>query len=292
MLENTRYQTALRANAQYAHVLRRIMHDEVVQDTDALGLFMAEQYRTQLILEKLGVTPDIPPANVATVGKLHERNDYYFRPDQLFSIEVVGMPDTGKSTLIKRFLAEMSISGNRKKFVHLPESAQKVKEKFPRERQEDPFSYALMVNEMTIWNYSQLFLDFPDEANIILAERGAIDRRVFRRALFDRGFVHRSFIEDDPNQIYSYENPWVVYGLVVIFMARPAVAFSRNRNHSMSIDELNSLYEQYWRLHLDLLSGEIFHKNHIVIDAENSLEDTYKLFKASIKRTLEAGLEI
>jgi hypothetical protein len=53
-----------------------------------------------------------------------------------------------------------------------------------------------------------------------------------------------------------------------------------------NMDFLPRLYEQYWRLHWDILQGEVPYRIYTCIDAEKDSEEVYERFKYAMDNAL------
>lgn len=53
-----------------------------------------------------------------------------------------------------------------------------------------------------------------------------------------------------------------------------------------NVDFLPRLYEQYWRLHWEILQGEFPYRVYTCIDAEKSEEEVYEMFKYAMDTAL------
>jgi len=173
MLENWRYNRALEANGKQAE-----------HNTD---IFLEEEYRTQVALAYLGVREAESPSEVLKVGSL------FLRPELIpglrvpYAVEVLGMPHSGKSTAITRYLKELRGRNERNKVALVKEGAGAIKAKYKDLRELDPFAYSLLGGTATFKGYISALKNVNAGMRMAASDRGQIDRRIFRRSLFSRG---------------------------------------------------------------------------------------------------------
>jgi len=77
------------------------------------------------------------------------------------------------------------------------------------------------------------------------------------------------------------ENTPVQIGAVIMLMIRSEESMRRSERPGpvVIMEFLLKLYEQYWRLHWDILQGEIPYRIYTCIDAEQNEENVYERFK-------------
>ena len=190
MLENWRFNRALEAYSKRA-------------ESDRRQIFLDEEYRTQTALNQLGVKDNKSPSEIPHVGTLLMAPELIPNLRVPYAVEVLGMPRSGKSTVIDRYLREL-------------------------------------------WS------------------------------------------TDEDQFMYGLENTPIQVGGIIMFMIRPEESMRRSEKPGpvANMDFLPRLYEQYWRLHWDILQSEIPYRIYTCIDAEKDGEDIYERFKYAMDSAL------
>ena len=275
MLENWRYNRALGANAKQT-------------EFDARCVFLEQEYLTQLALGHLGIGETITPSEVSKVGSLLMRPELIPNLRVPYAVEVLGMPGAGKSTVIERYLKELWSRNERNKVSLIDEGARTIKQEFGGLRYTDPFQYSLLGGTATFLGYIEALKNVNSGLRMMVSDRGQIDRRVFRRTLFSQGDVNPGIMTDESLFMYGLENTPVQIGGVIMLMARPEVAMERKKNLGpvTNMNFLPRLYEQYWRLHEEILRGEVPYRIYACIDAEKDSEEVYERFKYAMDTAL------
>lgn len=276
MLENWRYNRALEGNIRHL-------------DSGSRGIFLEQEYLTQVALDRLGVKGAASPSEVSKVGSL------FMAPESIpglrvpYAVEVLGMPGAGKSTMINRYLKELWSRNERNKVVIVKEGARTVKSDYGDLRYTDPFSYSLLAGTASFVDYIASLKNINSGMKMMISDRGQIDGRVFRRVLFSRGDVNPGVMENEDQFIDGLENTPVQVGGVVMLMVRPEKTMERVKKTGpvTNVDFLARLYEQYWRLHWELLQGEIPYRIYTCIDAEEPEDKVYERFKYAMDTTLD-----
>ncbi|MBP9817994.1 deoxynucleoside kinase [Candidatus Shapirobacteria bacterium] len=275
MLENWRYNRSLEAFSKQ-------------NKSDTREVFFEQEYLTQLALDSLGVREAASPSEVSKVGSL------FMAPESIpglrtpYAVEVLGMPGAGKTTMINRYLGEVWQRNERNKVALVDEGVKSIKGEYGDLRYSDPFSYSLLGGTETFVDYIGALKNVNSGMRMIVSDRGQIDRRTFRRALFSRGDVSPSIMENEGQFIDGLENTPVQMCGTVMLMVRPEKTLKRINKVGpvTNTDFLNRLYEQYWRLHQEMLQGEVPYRVYTCIDAEESEEKVYERFKYALDTML------
>jgi len=275
MLENWRYNQAIHASCKQ-------------EEKDSQQIFLDEAYRTQLALQQLGIKESTHPSDVPHTGTILMAPELVENLRVPYAVEVLGMPHAGKSTLINRYLKELWSRKERHKVALVEEGARTVKNQYRDLRYSNPFQYALLGGMSTFTSYINSLKNINSGMKMIISDRGQIDRRVFRRALFSRGDVNPKIMLDEKDFAYRLENTPVQIGGVIMLMIRREESMKRSKTVGpvTNTDSLLRLYEQYWRLHQEIIEGEIPFRIYTCIDAEGNKEDVYKRFKYAMDSAL------
>lgn len=275
MLENSRYNRALHAKSLYT-------------DSDSRGTFFDQEYITQLALNQLHITNATKPAEVGKVGTLLMIPENITNLRLPYAVEVLGMPGAGKSTMINRYLEELWGRNERNCVSHISEGASKIKDGNKDLRDTDPFSYSILASSATFLGYINAVKDLKHGMRMMISDRGQIDRRAFRRALFTRGDVNPQIMQDEDQFSNDLENTPVQVCGVIMMMISPETTMSRISKVGPVVNRvfLKNLYEQYWRLHGELIKGRIPYRIYSCIDAEQSTEEVYERFRYAMDTAL------
>lgn len=238
MLENERYNRAIVANGKQP-------------ESDSRNIFLEQEYLTQRALEQLGARDNISPSDVSHVGTLLMTPELILNLRVPYVVEVLGMPQAGKSTVINRYLQELWSRNERNKVALVNEGARTIKKKFGDLRYTDPFQYSMLAGTTTFMSYIDALKNVNSGMRVVTSDRGQIDRRVFRRTLFSQGQVGSELMADEDQFMYGLENTPIQIGGVIILMIRPEESMRRSEKPGpvINMDFLPRLYEQYWRLH-------------------------------------------
>jgi hypothetical protein len=207
------------------------------------------------------------------VGKQLLRPDLYLNLRIPYAVEVLGMPHSGKTTMINRYLTELWQRNERNKVVLVKEGARSIEDKYGDLRYSDPFQYSLLGGTSTFMDYIEAVDNLNLGLRVIISDRGQVDRRAFRRALFQKGEVNPELMLDEEQFMLDMETTPVQIGGIVMFMQRPDVSLERSasegRDHPVSNkDFLPRLYEQYWRLHWEISQANAPYRIYSCIDTE------------------------
>ena len=256
-----------------------------------LGVFFDQEFLVQHALAHLGIALSDPPSQAYKVGRM------FMRPDDIpglrlpYAVEVLGMSGAGKTTMINRYLQELWRRKTRHKVYYVDEGARTIREREGQLRVEDPFLYSMMGGMATFGGYNQGLVESNTGVHMFIADRGQVDRRVFRRALFSQGHVSPKTMVQEEDFIYGLENTPIQIGGMVMLMVKPETAFSSRGNDGRvgpvrNMDFLPRLYEQYWRLHWEILEGKVPYRVYTCIDAEEDTEMVYERFRYAMDVTM------
>lgn len=275
MLENVRYNRALEASGKYP-------------ESNSRDIFLSEEYRTQLALGRLGVKDNMAPSEVHHVGTILMTPELIPNLRVPYAVEVLGMPRAGKSTAINRYLTELWSRNERHKVALVDEGVRTIEQEFGDLRYTDPFQYSMLGGTATFVGYIDALRNVNTGMRVVISDRGQIDRGVFRRTLFNQGHVNPEIAVDEEQFMYGLENTPIQVGGIVMLMLRPEESMRRveGTGPMANMDFLPRLYEQYWRLHWEILQGEIPYRIYTCIDAEKDGEEVYERFKYAMDTAL------
>jgi hypothetical protein len=289
-LENERYQRALWANAQERPAEKR-----------NLQTFLEEEWFTQCVLDRVGITPETPISKIPKIDKLDYIQKWVDELPYDFVIEVAGMPMAGKETVINGGLESLWPRGTRNQIYYAGESARKMPEKYQRYKQEDPFLFtSLTETEFFLSSYKRIIDSASGQALEVpvLSKRGVTDRIAFRRALFFEGEVNPWFMDNEWFWEYGFAPPYRT-GAVILCLVKPETSLEREEKELgyprekpgpvMNINFLNLLFEQYLRLHYEL-PQRIYHHQltrgplpiYIALNMEESKEECFEKFNRTM----------
>jgi hypothetical protein len=278
MLENWRYNRALEACKKRP-------------GPEPKSVLLSEEYKTQHVLENLGVKENVSPSEVDRVGRILMCPELLLNLRIPYAVEVLGMPHSGKTTMISRYLEELGQSDERNNVALVDEGARSIEDEYGNLRFSDPFTYSLLGGTQTFINYIESIRKASLGTRMIISDRGQIDRRVFRRALFQSGEVNPEIMVEEEEFIYGMENTPVQLGGIIMFIQRPYVSLERgatdNKDHPVSnMNFLPRLYEQYWRLHWEATQAKIPYRIYTCIDSEKGMDEVYGRFKYAVDSIL------
>ena len=257
-------------------------------ESDSRSTFFEQEYQTQLALTHLGIKDAASPSDVPKVGSILMRPESASNLHVPYAVEVLGMPRAGKSTVINHYLEELWLRDERHKVALVKEGARSIKQEHGDLRYSDPFSYSLLGGTTTFVDYVSSLKNVNTGMRMVISDRGQIDRRVFRRALFSQGDVTPETMMNESQFINDLENTPIQIGGVIILMTQPEESVRRGKTPGpvTNMNFLPKLYEQYWRLHWEILQGEIPYCIYACIDAEKDKEEVYGRFKYAMDTVL------
>lgn len=275
MLENKRFNRALYANSPHSEANLR-------------ELYLDEEYRTQKALSELEFKMEESPSKTPHVGTILMAPERIPNLRTPYAIEVLGTPGAGKSTMINRYLEDLWLRKKRHEVHLVDEGARKIKEEHGDMRYTNPFLYSMMGGTRTYFGYIDSLRETNRGLRTIVSDRGQIDRRVFRRTLFSRGDVNPEIMRDENKFIHNLEHTPLQVGGIIMMVVRPEVTMERKvkKGPVTNMDFLPRLYEQYFRLHYEILQGKVPYRIYTCINAEEDQEIVYDRFKYAMDSTL------
>ncbi len=265
MLDNPRFNATLSAKNEW-------------QFQNTRQLLLDQQYLTQKALSELGVNSLTIPSKIPKADRILMVPEKVAGLRKPYAVEILGMPGSGKTTMINRYLEELWIEKKRHEVVLVKEGVRSIKEEYGNLRYTDPFMYSLLAGSATFLDYIEAS---TSNSRMIIADRGQIDRRIFRRILFSQGNVNPKIMEEENQFMYGLENTPVQICGIIMFMVRPETSLGRIKKEGpvVNTNTLPKMYEQYMRLHREILNYEIPYRIYELIDAEKPTDQVYEQFK-------------
>ena len=150
-MENWRYNRALGANSKWAELNSR-------------EIFLNEEYRTQTALKQLEVKENVCASEIPHVGTLLMAPELIPNLRVPYAVEVLGMPHSGKTSVIDRYLIELWQRNERNKVALVKEGAASIKGEHGDLRYSDPFSYSVLAGTAVFAGYISSLLDVNSDA--------------------------------------------------------------------------------------------------------------------------------
>lgn len=247
----------------------------VVSDIDSSNLvqrdflpYIDESLATQDALLQLGVNSSVEPIDIPGIDHYHVRKELVAQLPPDFIIDVIGMPNTGKSTLVGDFGDWLQDRNNRWSVSYIEEVARgfartngsEAKLMFHENTKEA--AYRAVVGRQYHTDPNYMACPQPKQPNLMV--RGIVDRVIWQRIYFATGDIPQiAFAEG-----YKYYNSrlseapiTLPVGAVIFMFASPQISLERDKprtepSHVMNEPFLTKLYEQYLRLYQELQSGE------------------------------------
>ena len=289
-LETARYQQALANNSRQKE-----------SNQSSLELFLGEKCATQTALERLGVENDVAPQEIPGIDQLHIRHELLQLLPPDFMIDIVGMPNTGKSEFSDFWLREcwrfMQVRFIQEAAMVIPRS---YDEPWTFHEQTRSLLRAEIIDRHV--ETDPVLMPRPLRKGPFLVMRGLTDRIAFSRVDFERGVLPPEIFAQGP-QHYTFNKhkdpiPLPV-GAVVLLLARPEISLRREPARTspaktMTPEYLTSLYIQTLRLYHELKSGELTNADFTAVDmpipivaALNMEGDDYEANRQKFIDTLE-----
>lgn len=281
MLESERYNRSLRTNSDIS--------DPEFQD---LQVFLDQEYITQFCLNKMGLTVNDSPNKLPRVNEIFTIDGLVGQRRSPYALEVLGMPRAGKSTSINKFLESLWTKGVRRRIHLIREGARTVSEEYEYLKNDDTFGFHMVAGQETFLSTMENILSFEDH-EVILYDRGTLDRRAFRRAMFFQGKVSTKITRTEKLWEYGFETPPFQIGGLIMCLIKPEVSLEREGVREkpgtvMNKEFLTLLYEQYMRLHYEIMSGSIITPAYTCIDMGCSEEEAYTKICDAMVRIIDA----
>jgi hypothetical protein len=243
MIENWRYQRAIQPDP----------HKTLAKRLDI-------EFLLQQRMKLLGISPELSPRELISIDELITKNAD--RRQKRPIVEVLGMPRTGKTTVLKK-ISETPV-------VH---NYQLISDTFHQMSSVDS------DGEKHIISYLNLCDQLPKNKKFII-ERGIIDKIIYSTVWSLYGKI---------NVVSDITSSWIDrikmsndFSLVILCLTKPETC--QQRGSKTPIHILKSLYEQYLLLHFDILASERIPK-YIALDLdEDNIERNHqKLYEAIIQ---------
>ena len=253
-LENRRYGETKRA------ILRLAKSGKPAHDKQQnFHTLLTEHLKTQVSLELSGVGRLDPPSKLKDINRVFFPKGLERDKSKPLAIHIIGMPRSGKTTLIEEVFGEIS---QEYPFVQLlPEVASPIKRL--SEGRVTGLDYSQLVISLVIAYTTEFRLHLKgipwSVPEILLVDRGPIDILPFNRANFMYGrFDAQSFSLSTSNVNSGISSLNDFDNAVVMFLVSPEESLSREGPREsygsvMSPTFLPVLYEQYLRFHRDLM---------------------------------------
>ena len=290
MLDNERPNHTYRESLIEQELLRIEALRGSVDLTDPMfiSVLMEQHYQTQNAFMHLGMDKIVQPSEVLHVGDHFMVPELYSSLRIPYAVEVLGMPRAGKTTLLNRYMRELWIRKERHNIFMVTEGARSIKEQYGDLRYSDPFTYAMMGGLNTMLQYTESLRNINMGMRMVVSDRGAIDRRIFRRSLFEKGEVNPKLMIDEDQFIHDFEHTPMQVGGIIMVMTRPEVSLDRSKKEGPVANRefLELLHEQYWRLHWELIKGKEPYRIYTCIDGEMNPEEVYQQFIYAMDKML------
>jgi len=264
------------------------------------GLFYHEE-ETKIALRKLEVSSEILPSELPQINEIIWPRESLRIDENLSIVGLNGPPSAGKTTVFTRSYNEMadkiqipvSVTGTPTPWIyHLGRYASKFKNNL----QGDPtIRYSFFEQHM--WQLYALKSEYETYAEVcagkemstpILVERNELDILVFSRANYlHGGRLHRfsqDIIEYTVEEIMQPDWPRLkpFYKAYIFCLIPPKESLDRDEEQEnpsrtvLTLPFLNTLYEQYLRIHLQAISGDIPHP-YACLDFTKTPDENYRL---------------
>jgi hypothetical protein len=307
-----RFETALKT---YKILSSRKHHDRNPFD---FALLLQEQYETQLALKLLNITASDNPSHLPEINRvLPPRTLITVNENIPLIVEVMGPPSIGKTSLIERSQTNID-------FYYRPEIIARAKSKFRDYikrseeqliKQDPPLAfegYKKILND-EIFEVIKLMNNGKSKVEPIVADRWLIDANIFGRAFYALGKLgvgvprhYRSYASplDQTEEILGTPFEEDVYSprdltrneydfqyALIMCLAAPKTStergYSGNTDKFISTEDLPNLYEQYLRIHCEML----FHRRpftYACVDLSSNDKNANQLkFNQILKTTLD-----
>ena len=254
-LENRRYKETKLA------ILRLTKSGKPAHDKQQnFHTLLTEHLKTQVSLEVSGIGSFDAPSKLTDTNRVFFPEGLKRDKSKPLAIHIIGMPRSGKTTLIESVFGEIS---QEYPFVQLlPEVASPIKKLSAR--RVTGLDYSQLVTSLVIAYTTEFHLHlkgipYGSVPEILMVDRGPIDVLPFNRANFMYGrFDAQSFSLSTSNVNSGISSLNDFDNAVVMFLVSPEESLSREGPREsygsvMSPTFLPVLYEQYLRFHRDLM---------------------------------------
>lgn len=223
----------------------------------------------------------IPPAMLPRMGELITNQAYRRKVENPFCVELIGMPDTGKTTCLDRYVRN-NADRNGSPHIHvIREGADDIKSRFGELRISDPAQYVHLTALLTRFRYVDALTTHRPVPHVIVADRGLTDGMIFQQVNETRG---RRLLPDKADDYDCAqrlaESPVDRVG-VIMFLARADQSFARAKR-TLDRSFFDDLYLQYLKFHAEHISGQSRLPFYACIDAEQDHNKVYKEFSRAL----------
>lgn len=201
-----------------------------------------------------------------------------------YCIEVIGMPNTGKTTCLNRFFQTYRSDQELPPIHLISEGAESIKSRYGDLRKDDPAQYVHLSTVLTRLRYMDALTLVEPTPDVIVADRGLADSMFFHQANEMRG---RRLLPDKADDSYFAE--WLAQSPVdrlgvIMFLARPECSFSRARR-KIERSFFDDLYLLYLKFHL-VNTRKSTLPYYACIDGEQDHEQVYQDFSRVLRTML------
>jgi hypothetical protein len=278
------------SNTGYNFALRGVQRLVPKNENLTKSCLLAEQYYTELILQKNGLKTNAEVKNIPGINKVFNLSPLVCETNKgNFHIEIKGMPRSGKDKLIEK----LNTLGN-ERIICTKEPYSSVKEwkkQLPQDSlTQQHLQFAGMLGEFIAGEVMARKSNIKNKA-FIIHNRGLTDNPILNRAKFLYG-------EIPINDYFNSQEGWIFKSsikmdAVIIFMQHPQISIfrslleTRSRRHITS-DFLSLLYEQYLRDIVELRSKN--QSNLLIIDTSNDIETNFQLLKRKLSEIIGVNI--
>ncbi|MDQ5950883.1 MAG: hypothetical protein QG639_160 [Patescibacteria group bacterium] len=292
-LSHQEYNHTLRTVAKHNGLSQRLAegqefwYDQEEVDAVTRTVLLAEQYNTNMILAKNGLSGEMLPHEIPGVNTVQNKMKFSKKENTVFNITVTGMPRAGKDTLLG-LVNDLQKPGVM--VTQEPHTSVSSWEKFPKEGtvERQQYIHGAAVGEY-LHAIQQLRRRFDDEG-IIIHNRGLNDNTPFGRARLLDGDI---FIPD----YYDPEKGWWFrvqseYDATIFCLQHPSVSMERRLKKDQPGRYLNPtflqlLYEQYLREYI--LMKNDGKKNIVILDTSGTVEENFALMRRTLNEITGVG---
>ena len=232
-----------------------------------------------------------PPQKIPKIDKLLFNSELIRDLSIPFIIEVMGMPQSGKTSSIHSFLKKTSAlyQGTRIRLVQ--EGARTIPSKYKYIKYKDTFGFHLMGG-IKVFKGILNNMKHSDQFGVIVQDRGMLDWKVFAQALFTKRRADLKWKGIEEFYLCEFEPFIFPIGGVIMCLTRPEISLEREGQREkpgivMNRKFLKILYEQYLRFHSGILHGDILLPCYTCLDLECKTEEGLKKFNYAIDQMLQ-----
>ena len=276
---------------EHSRMLRAISGSNKFSGLKDLGIFYGQELRTQQALSDLGINITDSPEKAPKVDRIFMNIEGVESLRRPYAIEVMGPPGSGKTTVINKYLEYLWYQNKRHTVAYIEEGVRDLPKEANHIQASDPVFYSILGSLNTTYSYMSALKELPNNTYAFLTDRGFVEKRVWRRAYFSKGDVDPKPMATWEENIDQAEGTPIQVGAIIMLMMRPEFSMYARGNDGTprrvrNMDLLPRLYEQYWRLHWEILNGQIPYRVYICINAERSLNEVYEEFSNAMDLAL------